>query len=81
MQLAASNPASPNVPAAGTEWTLADVQAKAVDVLGSPANAASWLRHPAMALDGDIPADLLVTPEGRAEVGTLLLQLEYGVYV
>lgn len=62
-------------------WTAAALHDKAVSVLGSAANADAWMRHPLMALDGTRPMDLLATDAGRAEVGTLLVQLEYCVYV
>lgn len=50
-------------------------------VLGSPALAEEWIASPAMALDNQLPADLMSTEQGRRKVEVLLTQLEYGVYV
>ncbi|GAA3896329.1 hypothetical protein GCM10022276_14150 [Sphingomonas limnosediminicola] len=53
----------------------------AAKVLGSAENAEDWMRHPALGLNGQVPAELIGTAEGVELVETLLMQIEYGVYV
>ena len=53
----------------------------AAKVLGSAANGREWMRAPALGLNGQVPADLIGTVEGAKQVETLLMQIEYGVYV
>ena len=57
------------------------VRCLAVVVFGTRRSAKRWFRTPARGLDWQIPADLMGTPEGRAQVVTYLWQIEYGVYV
>ena len=49
-------------------------------VLGNRALAEQWLSHPAIALDGNRPLDMLTTNPGIAAVKDLLTRMEYGVY-
>jgi putative toxin-antitoxin system antitoxin component (TIGR02293 family) len=59
---------------------LAEVRARATEVLGSPEAAEAWLKSPALALDGQTPVEMLKTQEGLETVQTLLTRLDYGVY-
>jgi putative toxin-antitoxin system antitoxin component (TIGR02293 family) len=59
----------------------AEIYEKAAYTLGSQEAMIDWLRSPAMALDNRRPFDLMNTLEGLNEVDTLLIQMEYGVYV
>jgi putative toxin-antitoxin system antitoxin component (TIGR02293 family) len=52
----------------------------AAAVLGCERLSADWMQRPQPALDGQRPADLLGSPEGRAAVELLLSRLEWGVY-
>lgn len=61
--------------------SLEQVQELARRVFGSDAAAKEWLALPAMALDGQVPEDLLATEPGRELVHTLLVRLDYCVYV
>ena len=60
--------------------TPTDVLAKAIELLGDAALAADWLSRPALALNGQRPADLLSSAEGAREVHDFLSRLEHGVY-
>ena len=59
---------------------VAEVLAKAADVLGSPSSAESWMNTPAVALNGERPSTLLATSDGRELVYQLLVRIERGVY-
>jgi putative toxin-antitoxin system antitoxin component (TIGR02293 family) len=61
-------------------YRLAQVAARAVEVLGSPQHAALWLRHPNRALGGAVPLELLDTEVGAKQVGQILGRIEHGVY-
>lgn len=61
--------------------SAAEFRRQAVNVLGSKELAMGWLRTPAMALNQQRPMDLLGTEVGRQTVSTLLVQLEFGVYL
>lgn len=61
--------------------TKKEIIEKASEVFGSREDAMAWLDRPAMALEQRSPASLLRTAAGRRLVGTLLLQLEHGVYI
>jgi len=61
-------------------WKLAEIVAKATDVLGSREEAEQWLERPAIGLDQRRPIDLLATPAGVEMVESLLERLDYGVY-
>lgn len=57
-----------------------EIAALAEHVLGSADLAKHWLQQPALALDGQLPIDLISSELGRQAVRDLLLRLEYGVY-
>lgn len=59
----------------------ADIVKSARSVFGTAAAARAWLNAPAMALDQRRPIDCLRDKEGEEAVRTLLVQLEYGVFV
>lgn len=61
-------------------WNLAEVLAKAEEVMGSREDAEQWLASPAIGLDSMRPIDLMETPQGAELVKTLLEQMAYGVY-
>lgn len=61
-------------------WSMAEILAKAEEVLGSREEAEQWLARPALGLDGRRPIDLMATPQGSDLVKTLLGQMEHGVY-
>jgi chromosome segregation and condensation protein ScpB len=63
------------------EPSKAYVFARAVDVFGSRDAAVEWLLKPALALNRQRPLELLETPEGLQHLRTLLIQLDYGVYI
>lgn len=63
------------------EPSKAYVFGKAVLVFGSSKAAVEWLRRPALALNGARPLDLLESAEGLARLRTLLIQLDYSVYI
>jgi putative toxin-antitoxin system antitoxin component (TIGR02293 family) len=64
----------------GRTWKLAEILAKATDVLGSREEAEQWLERPAMGLNQRRPIDLLATPAGVELVEDFLERLDYGVY-
>lgn len=57
-----------------------EVTAMATRVLGTIELAEHWLTHPALALGGQKPIDLLSTAAGIETVKALLTRMEYGVY-
>jgi putative toxin-antitoxin system antitoxin component (TIGR02293 family) len=59
---------------------LKKVHETAQRVLGTDELAKHWLTHPAMALDGKRPIDLLTTESGINTVKDLLIRLEYNIY-
>lgn len=59
---------------------LALITQKATQILGSAADAQTWLDTPAMALDNQTPRTLLSTPAGVDRVRDHLTRLEYGVH-
>ncbi len=59
---------------------MAEILAKAEEVLGSREEAEHWLARPALGLDSRRPTDLMASPQGADLVKTLLEQMEYGVY-
>lgn len=61
-------------------WNLAEVLAKAEEVLGSREDAEQWLAAPAIGLNSRRPIDLMGTPQGAELVKTLLDQMAHGVY-
>ena len=54
---------------------------EAVEVFGSENSAKNWLGEPARALDHRRPCEVMQTKAGRQDVLTLLVQLEYCVYI
>lgn len=60
---------------------LQEVTDSAIHVLGSRDLAEHWLALPALALDGQRPLDQLGTAPGVEVVKTLLIRLEFGVYI
>jgi len=61
-------------------WSMAEILAKAEEVLGTRDEAEQWLSRPAMGLESRRPIDLMTTPQGAVLVKTLLDQMEFGVY-
>lgn len=61
-------------------WSMAEILAKAEDVLGTREEAEQWLSRPAIGLDSRRPIDLMATPQGADIVKTLLEQMAHGVY-
>lgn len=59
---------------------LARVAARAEEVLGTPENAAGWLRDPIIALGDTSPLDNLDTELGTEEVEQILGRIEHGIY-
>lgn len=57
-----------------------EIAALAEHVLGSADLVKHWLQQPALALDGQLPINLMASEQGRKCVRDLLLRLEYGVY-
>lgn len=53
----------------------------ATRVLGSPEEARAWLDHPAPALGGEKPLDVLDTEPGAEAVVNLLNAIHWGVYL
>lgn len=53
----------------------------AAQVLGGRSSAERWIVEPARGLDHQIPYDLLSTSSGFGEVKTLILRIQYGVYI
>lgn len=64
----------------GRAWKFAEILGRVTELLGSQPAAEAWLEHPAMALDGRRPIDLLSTPAGVEVLETHLTRLEFGVY-
>ena len=58
-----------------------DIYKKAVDVLGNEGSAENWLSQPARGLNYHIPSEVMQSMKGEQEVYSLLLQLEYCVYI
>jgi putative toxin-antitoxin system antitoxin component (TIGR02293 family) len=61
-------------------WKLAEIVARATEVLGAQEDAEQWLERPAIGLNQRRPIDLLATPAGVEMVETFLERLDYGVY-
>lgn len=60
-------------------YRLARVAAHAVAALGTEAKAATWLRRPNRALNGEAPLALLDTDLGARQIEDVLGRLEHGV--
>lgn len=52
----------------------------ACSTFGGPSYAAAWLLRPCLALEGRLPALMLLTFAGRQQVQDLLTRLESNVY-
>jgi len=61
-------------------WRFAEVLAAAIEVFGSREAAEEWLTTPAMALDRQVPLELLSTAPGAQLVEDLLTRLRFNVY-
>ena len=59
---------------------LADVVARAVEVLGSKPRALAWLRTPLGGLGGGTPLAAMAVAEGRQQVEDILGRIEHGVF-
>jgi putative toxin-antitoxin system antitoxin component (TIGR02293 family) len=60
-------------------YRIARVAAQAFAVFGTEDNAATWLRRPNRALNGEIPIRLLDTDVGARQVEDILGRIEHGV--
>ena len=58
-----------------------DVRELAIEVLGSPKEALTWLLQPARSLGGERPIWVAQREEGAQRVKTLLSQIEHGVFI
>tara|TARA_R110000822_G_scaffold2474_2_gene11838 strand:- start:1440 stop:1946 length:507 start_codon:yes stop_codon:yes gene_type:complete len=61
-------------------YRLADLMARATDVLHSDEEAKYWLKTPKKALGGETPLSLADTEIGAKEVKDLLGRIEHGVF-
>lgn len=64
----------------GAMLDLIAVTQKAIEVMGNREAAEDWLHHPALALDGRRPIELVSTRPGADLVKDHLTRMEYGVY-
>lgn len=60
-------------------YRLARIAAHAVGVLGTDEKAATWLRRPNRALNGEAPLALLDTDLGARQIEDVLGRIEHGV--
>jgi putative toxin-antitoxin system antitoxin component (TIGR02293 family) len=60
-------------------YRVARVAAQAVTTFGSEAKAATWLRRPNRALNGELPIRLLDTDVGARQVEDVLGRIEHGI--
>jgi putative toxin-antitoxin system antitoxin component (TIGR02293 family) len=60
-------------------YRIARVAGQAFGVLGTEDKAATWLRRPNRALDGEVPIHLLDTDVGARQVEDVLGRIEHGV--
>lgn len=60
-------------------WRVADLIARASQLLGDEIAAAEWLRTPAPALDGEAPLERASTEIGARDVEQLIGRLEHGI--
>lgn len=61
-------------------FRLADIMARAVEVLGDHERAIAWLAEPIRALGGIVPLALLDTEIGADAVRDVLGRIEHGVF-
>jgi putative toxin-antitoxin system antitoxin component (TIGR02293 family) len=57
------------------------ILARAIEILGDERKAMHWPTTPNRALEGAVPMTLLDTPQGTEDVLTILVRIEYGVYI
>lgn len=60
-------------------YRIARVAAQAFAVFGAEDKAATWLRRPNRALNGELPIDLIDTDVGARQIEDLLGRIEHGV--
>ena len=60
-------------------WRVADIVAKATELLGDTEAAAAWLLSPAPALKGESPLERASTDIGARDVEQLIGRLEHGI--
>jgi putative toxin-antitoxin system antitoxin component (TIGR02293 family) len=60
-------------------YRVARIAAQAVAALGSEDRAATWLRRPNRALNGELPIRLLDTDVGARQVEDVLGRIEHGI--
>lgn len=60
-------------------WRVADIVAKATELLGDPETAATWLQAPAPALNGESPLERASTDIGARDVEQLIGRLAHGI--
>ena len=60
-------------------YRLARIAAQAIAVFGTDDKAASWLRRPNRALNGELPLALLDTDLGARQIEEVLGRIDYGV--
>jgi putative toxin-antitoxin system antitoxin component (TIGR02293 family) len=59
---------------------LLTVSARAGEVFHNRDKAVEWLREPSPALAGRTPLEAIGSPEGQAEVESLLGQIQHGIF-
>jgi putative toxin-antitoxin system antitoxin component (TIGR02293 family) len=60
-------------------YRIARVAAQAFAVFGAEDKAATWLRRPNRALNGELPIDLLDTDVGARQIEDILGRIEHGI--
>ena len=60
-------------------YRIARVAGHAVSVFGAEDKAATWLRRPNRALNGELPIRLLDTDVGARQVEDILGRIEHGI--
>ena len=63
-----------------SDTAVAEVVARAIEVLGSKARTMAWLRTPLTGLNGRTPLQATANAEGRQEVEDILGRIEHGVF-
>jgi putative toxin-antitoxin system antitoxin component (TIGR02293 family) len=62
------------------DTSLANLVARAVEVLGSRPRALAWLRTPLAGLAGRTPLEVMADAEDRQQVEDILGRIEHGVF-
>ena len=62
------------------DTSLANLVARAVEVLGSRPRALAWLRAPLAGLAGRTPLEVMADAESRQQVEDILGRIEHGVF-